>query len=137
MIYYKVNYSKLRMLKQIKYYYWSVVITILILILFILSIFLKVSHTLKTVGYIKNDLLYIKLNYKLSDKIKQNNKLSFNNIETEYKIDSFNNVEIINDEIIQEVIIKTDKYFQNNEVGEVILRYDKERLINYLLKLIK
>lgn len=137
MDYFRINYNKLENLKQINFYK----VIILILCIFILLIFLssniKTSKSYEVYGIYKDNILTIKLNVKLSDKIKSNEYIIFNNKKTNFKINNYGEFEIINNEIYQELKLILDEKFYDNEVGVAILHYDKKSIFKHILDLFK
>lgn len=137
MKYFKINYNKLQNLSQIKYYIVVLIILMLLVLLIIISCFVSVYQNVSFYGVYNENVLKIKINNKLSDTLKNNQYIEFNGKKTTYKILNFREYEIIDNEIYQYVDLIIDGNFYNNEVGLVILRYDKKKIINYILKLFK
>ncbi len=132
-----INYDKLRRLHIIKF---SVLIYILIFLLIVLIYFachLSIERKIITYGIIENELLKIEINENLSDKIKNNNKLVFNNKEMNYKVTSFGPSKIVDNNIFVEINLVVDRYVYPNEVGKVTIYYDKQKIIDYILELFR
>lgn len=137
MEYYRINYKKLENLKQINYLRFIIIVIIIFIILILLGFTNYMVVQEKFYGIYSDDVLKIKINTKLSDKFKNNNKVTFNNQEISYEIVGFEDYEIINNEIYTTLDLKTDGNFYQNEVGEVIIYFDKQKLITYFWKLFK
>lgn len=137
MQYFKVNYQKLANLHQCNFLLYIVVIIIMLIIITFLSFHIKVSKKIEDYGIYNDGVIAIKIKNELSDIYKNNHTLSFNNIETDYKIKSYGAYEIINNEVYQEIFLEVDNDFYNQEVGLVVIHYDKERLIKFIWKLFK
>jgi len=134
---FKVNYYKLQNLYQIKYYKFIILIFILLSMLIFISCFMTTYHKVSFPGIFNNGILNIKINKKLSDILKNKHNLKFNNKKTTYEILSYGDYEIVDNEIYQEVSLAIEEKFINNEVGIVELYYDKEKVVEYILKLFK
>jgi len=122
---------------EIKYYKFIIFIIIISIVLIIVSLFTYTSKQISFYGIYNDKNIHIKFNTKLSDKIKNNEYLKFNNIKTKYSILEFGDYEIIDNEIYQNIILTVDNDFINNEVGLIELSYDNEKTINYILDLFK
>ena len=136
MDYFKINYDKLRNLKEIKYYILVIIVIIIFVIFLIISFFIKVSKEVKYYGIINNGVLKINIESKLSDALKNNDTLEFNNEIIKYELIGFGEYQIVNDYIIQEANLKVENCY-DNEVGEVTIHYKKIRLCKYILDLFK
>jgi hypothetical protein len=137
MDYYKINYKKLENIHQIRYSFFIGVFILIITIIVILS-FINYAYDIEEFYGIYNDnILTFKINTKLSDKLKKENILSFNNKEVNYKILEFKDYEIINNEIYEIVELKIDGDFYQNEVGIIKIYFDKKRIIFHILDLFK
>lgn len=134
---FKINYNKLENLKQINYCYFVYFIIFLIIILIIIACKIDAYHTETFYGIYDDDVLKIKTNIELSDKIKRSSKIIFNGKEVSYEIVSFSNYEVIDNKIYQEIDLKTDGYFYQNEVGNATIKFDKEKIIKHIMKLFK
>lgn len=137
MNYLHINYYKLRNLPQFKFYIIGIIITIIFLVILILSFFLKVNKKVECFGIYENKILKIQINSELSDIIKNNNVLYFNNMKTSYEIIRFGNYEFINNNVYEMIEIAVDEWIYNNEVGKVTIYYEKQRLIFYIFELFK
>ena len=135
MDYFKVNYSKLENMYQINYNFVLIGIVIALLLFIILSSIINVTHTVSFYGIYSNGTLQFKINYMLSDVVKNGEYLTFNNEKTKYEIINYLDYEIYNDNVYQNIELKVDKNFIDNEVGLVKIHYHKEKLISYILKL--
>jgi hypothetical protein len=137
MDYYQINYKKLENIHQIRYSFFIGVFILIITIIVILS-FINYAYDIEEFYGIYNDnILTFKINTKLSDKLKKENILSFNNKEVNYKILEFKDYEIINNEIYEIVELKIDGDFYQNEVGIIKIYFDKKRIIFHILDLFK
>ncbi|MBE6156518.1 MAG: hypothetical protein E7161_02110 [Firmicutes bacterium] len=134
---YKINYHRLQNLFQIKYYIVVIIIVCLLTFLIIISCFINVYQISSFYGIYNDNVLKIKINNKLSDILKNNQYIEYNNQKTTYKILQFGEYEIINNEIYQEVDMTIDGNFVNNEVGLVKFYYNKQKIIEYILELFK
>lgn len=137
MEYFKINYDRLENLKQKKFYIFVMLIVIILLTLLIIACFIKIPSKVKFSGIYYDNILTIKINTKLSDDLKNNKYIIFNDQKTKYKIESYQETEIIDNEIYQEINLTIEKKFKNNEVGIVELHYDKQKLIEYIFDLFK
>ena len=137
MDYYKINYKKLANMHQIKY---SIFITIFISLAIFLIILSCINYTYNTelfYGIYNDNILSFKINAKLSDKIKEQDVLLFNNKKVNYKILEFSDHEIIDNDIYEIVKLELDGEFYQNEVGEVKIYFDRKRIIFYIFDLFK
>jgi len=134
---FKVNYNKLQNMHQIKYFVVIISILLLLIVLIILSCFINAYQSVSFYGIYNDNILKIKINNKLSDTLKNNQYIEFNEHKTKYKMIDFGEYEIIDNEIYQEVDLFVDNYFIDNEVGIVKLRYNKQKIINYIFELFK
>lgn len=138
MEYFRINYAKLQNLKQIKFSIVLIIIPLFILFLIIIANQNKVSKKIETYGIYQDGVLQLQINNELSDIIKSNNTLIFNNKKTHYIISSFENYELIDEVIYQNILLTIDENnFVNNEVGKIELYYDKQKIINYIFELFK
>lgn len=137
MEYYKINYNKLSNLYQRKYFIFMIIIIILIIILIIISSLKEINKSELLYGIYDSNILKFKINSKLSDTIKKNNIIIFNDQEVTYDFISFDDYEVINNELYQTVNLKIDGYFYPNEVGIIKLCYGKEKIIAYIFELFK
>lgn len=137
MDYYQINYKKLENIHQIRYSFFIGVFILIITIIVILS-FINYAYDIEEFYGIYNDnILTFKINTKLSDKLKKENILSFNNKEVNYKILEFKDYEIINNEIYEIVELEIDGDFYQNEVGIIKIYFDKKRIMFHILDLFK
>lgn len=137
MEYFKINYHRLQNLSQVSFYKIIFVFLSSLALLLILSCFIGAYHKISFPGIYNDNILRIKVNNKLSDKLKKNQYIEFNNKKTSYKIVEFGEYEIIDEEIYQEIALTIDETFIDNEVGIVELYYDKEKIIKHILELFK
>ena len=120
MKYYQINYDKLKKLKQINYFIVIFIIILLISFLIILSGLISINKKITCYGIMNNGLLTIEIENSLSDKIKANNTLKFNDQKMSYQVISYGDYRIV-----------------DNEVGEVNIYYGKQKIIAYILDLFK
>jgi hypothetical protein len=137
MNYWRINYNKLANLKQINYFSILMVIVILFILLLIIAINTYAYHTISFYGIYNDNQLYIKIDNKLSDIVKNNDYLMFNDIKVKYKVNKFLDNEISNEGIITNISLDVDKAFLNNEVGLIKINYKRQRLIKYIFELFK
>jgi len=137
MDYFKINYNKLENMPQIKFYKIIFIFLSLLIILFIMSFYIKVDKKLECYGIINNNVLKIKINNELSDSFKSLEYIIFNDKKIKFKINNYGNYEIINNEIYQEIELIVDEKFYDNEIGLVEFYYDKKILFKYILDLFK
>lgn len=137
MEYYRINYDRLKKLNQINFFLIVMIIVILTSYLIFISCFIDISKSVKIYGIINDGILEIEIESELSDLVKNNNILEFNNEIMNYKIKSFNEYEIIDNKIWQSISLTIDKKVYDNEVGEVVIHYDKQKIITYILDLFK
>lgn len=137
MEYFKINYYKLQNLSQLNFYKIIIFIILNLLILLIMGYFMSTYDKVSFSAIYNNNILTIKINNKLSDTLKNNKYIVFNDVKTKYKILEYGEYEIIGNEIYQEVNLSVDKEFINNEVGIVELYYDKQKIIKYIFELFK
>lgn len=137
MEYFKINYYKLQNLSQLNFYKIIIFIILNILILLIVGCFISIYNKASFSAIYNNNILTIKINNKLSDTLKNNKYIVFNDVKTGYEILEYGEYEIIGNEIYQKVNLSVDKEFINNEVGIVELYYNKQRIIKYIFELFK
>lgn len=137
MDYFKVNYNKLRNMKQINFFIIVVVWIIVILFLILLASKIYIYDKIVSYGVYSNKILTIKINNNLSDKIKNSDYITFNNQKTDYQIHNFTNFEVIDDKIFQEVNLIIDDKFYDNEIGKVVFYHHKKSILKYILNLFK
>ena len=134
---YITNYERLKNLKQRKYYLIIILVSITTTSFLISSLFIPISKKITTYGIYEDEVLKININNELSDKIRKNNTLIFNGTKVSYQSVYVNNYEVIDNKIYLNLWLTVDKKFYDNEVGEVTLCYDKEKLIKYIFELFK
>ncbi len=134
---YYLNYDKLKRLTIKKFSKIVYMMIFLLILLIILACHFSIERKIVTYGIIENDLLVIEINEKLSDKIKNNNKLFFNNKEMNYKVMGFGKYQILNNEIVEDIELRVDHYVYQNEVGKVTIPYEKQKIIKYIYELFK
>ena len=132
---YAVNYDKLQNLKQIKYYLFILGIIFLILFFIIFSLFINVNRKVSYYGVFNNGMLNIKINIELSDEIKKNHILKYNNENYRYEIQEFGDIEIVDNKIMQDVKLNVEGNNYSNEVGLITFNYHKQKLCKYILEL--
>ena len=137
MEYFKINYDRLQNLHQIKYYKIIIIVLCLLSILVILGCFINISKKISFYGVYKDNVLKIQINSELSDILKNQKHIEFNDTKTAYKILRYGEYEIVDNKIYQEVDLAIEKNFSNNEVGLVELYYDKQTIIKYVFELFK
>ena len=137
MKYYQINYDKLKKLKQINYFIVIFIIILLISFLIILSGLISINKKITCYGIMNNGLLTIEIENSLSDKIKANNTLKFNDQKMSYQVISYGDYRIVDNVIIQSVNLAVDEDVFDNEVGEVNIYYGKQKIIAYILDLFK
>lgn len=135
MEFFKINYSKLENLPQLKFYKLIIFILSLFVILIILACNIEIYEKSKCYGIYSNNILTININNKLSDKLKSSKYIIFNNKKMNFKINSYGNYEIIDNEIYQEIELVVDNNFYDNEVGLVEFYYDKKSVFKFVLDL--
>lgn len=137
MEYFRINYHKLQNLSQVSFYKIIFVFISGLALLLILSCFISAYHKISFLGIYNDNILRIKINNKLSDKLKNNQYIKFKSKRTSYKIVEFGEYEILGEEIYQELALTIDETFIDNEVGIVEIYYDKEKIIKHILELFK
>lgn len=137
MKYFKVNYDQLLNLKQINYFKYILFIIFLVSSLILFSHLVKISTKIECPAYYQNSKLILKINTNLSDNFRKNKYIYFNNTKVKYQIIEYQNYEIIENNIYQEMILTVDKEFVENEVGIVKLHYNSMPLIKYIFELFK
>ena len=137
MNYFKINYSKLQNIKQIKFNVILSLISFSIIVLLFLSVFIKTTKSILLYGIVNDNVIKIKISNELSDVVKNNNYVFVNNKKLKYKVDSFGDVELVGEKIFQDVNLIIDEKIMNNEVVKIILRYNEKRLIKHILDLFK
>lgn len=137
MEYFKINYNKLQNLHQIKFYIVIIIIIVILMFLIVTACFMSTTKKISLYGYYNEGVLKVKINNKLSDILKNNKTLEFNNHKISYKELSYGEYEILENEIYQEVDIAIEKKFLNNEIGTVEIHYDKQKVIKYIFDLFK
>lgn len=137
MQYFKINYNKLENLPQINYYKFISIVISIIIILIVIASQKSAYHTFSTYGIYKDNVLHIKINSKLSDAVKNNEYISFKDINTECIKILYDEYEIVDNEIYQDISITLDKKFIDNEIGLVKFYYHKQNLLVYIFELFK
>ena len=134
---FNINYDKLKRLNIIKFHRLIYLLIIIIGVLIFLACHISIDRKIKTLGIMENDVLKIVINENLSDKIKNNSRLIFNNKTMNYQIVGFGEYEINDKNIYEHIDLIVDRYVYQNEVGEVTIIYAREKIINYILDLFK
>lgn len=137
MDYFRINYKKLEHLHQINYFVFVCIVFVLLIVLIVIACTNYTYREETFYGIYSDNILKLKTNIKLSDKLKNNKKIIFNNKEVSYKVVGFEDYEIIDNEIFQTVDLELDGEFLNSEVGKVKLYYDKKKIIAYIFELFK
>ena len=137
MEYLKINYYKLENIRPKNFFIFIILTVVSLNVLLFTSCFIDISNKLEFVGVYNSDVITIKINTNLSDKLKKGNYIEFNGYKTNYKIKNFQNAEFINNELYQEVELITDKKFKTNEAGIVSCYYSHKKLIKYIFELFK
>ena len=135
MDYFRVNYKKLERLPQYNYWIFIVIIIIIFIIFIVIAFKVTINKSETFYGVYTDNILKFKIQIELSDKLKNNKNITFNNQNVSYEIIGFEDYEIIDNKIYQVVDLKIDKDFYQNEVGKVKLYYGKEKLIAYIFEL--
>jgi len=136
MDYFKINYDKLENIKQIKYHIVITVVICLIVLFILISCFIKINKKITLYGICNDNILKIKINTKLSDNIKNSDHLNFNKKKLKYKIGSYGDYEIIDNEIYQEINLSIENVM-NDEVGKIEVYSKEEKLIKFIFDLFK
>lgn len=137
MKYFRCNYHKLEHLKQVNYWIFINVIFVISILFIIIAACTPMSLKINCYGIYKDNILTIKINSKLSDKLKNVQYITFKNQKIQYYIDAFKEYEFIGDDIYQVVNLAIDGKFLDNEVGKVTIHYDKKTILRYILDLFK
>lgn len=137
MDYFQINYKKLERLPQYNYFVFIVTFIIIFIIFIIISFKVTINKSETFYGIYTDNILKFKIEIGLSDKLKNNKNITFNNQNVSYEIIGFEDYEIIDNKIYQVVDLKIDKNFYQNEVGTIKLYYGKEKLIAYIFELFK
>ncbi len=137
MDYFKVNYDKLKNMEVKDFYILIYVFIFICLYLLFLSCFLKVKVRASCYGIIEDGLLKVGVSPLFSEKIKNGHQLKFKDTVTNYEIVKFGEYEIVDNNIIEEVYLKVDANYYDNEIGEVEIYYDEVKLCKYILDLFK
>ena len=133
---YKMNYDKLKNLKESKLYLILIIFLIIVLSLLILASIYQIPKVITSFGIYEDGVLKIEINTKLSDKIKNNNTLEFNGTKTQYQIKDYGEYRLVDNEIYQELDLIIDRNFYSHETG-IVEFYDEEKIINYIWTLFK
>lgn len=137
MDYFKVNYDKLKNMEVKDFYILIYVFIFICFYLLFLSCFLKVKVRVSCYGIIEDGLLKVGVSPLFSEKIKNGHQLKFKDTVTNYEIVKFGEYEIVDNNIIEEVYLKVDANYYDNEIGEVEIYYDEVKLCKYILDLFK
>lgn len=135
MEYFKINYNKLENLQQIKYFKIILLIIVLFITIIILSLTIKIHRKFEAIGVIHDNLLLIKIDNRLSDKLNSSDYITFRDEKLNFEINKFGEYEIIDNVIFQEVELIIDKNFYDNEIGSIKFYYDKTSIFKYVLDL--
>jgi len=137
MDYFKINYSKLENIQEIKFYKLSIGLFIVFILFIIVSKSVTIYEKFECYGIYTNDMLTIKIDNTLSEKMNESEYIIFNKRNSKFKIKEYGEYEILNNVVYQEISIITDNNFYNNEVGIVEFYYDKKSVFEYIINLFK
>ncbi len=137
MDYFKINYDKLRHLPRINFKLILILLVISLFIIIMLAMHLTYQKKLTCYGIYEDGVLKIEIEETLSDIVKNNNLLKFHQERYAYQVRSFDDYEIINDKIYAKLSLTIDKEVFDNEAGEVTILLGKEKIIKYIIKLLK
>lgn len=137
MNYYNTNYDQLKRLPQYSFHIIIIWIIMMFIIFIVIACNITIDKKIECYGFINDNLLIIEIKEELSDIIKNNNELIFNNEKTKYNIISFGNYSYVENKIFEEIKLVIDAHVYDNEVGLVTINYDKQKLINYIFELFK
>ena len=136
MDYFKINYSKLYNMPIFKYHYLIYAISLSLLIVIIFSFKVDVYKTYTTYGIYNDNVLYLKIHNKLSDKL-NNAYIMFENKKFKVKVHEYLDYELISNEVYQNISIIIDKDTYDNQVVKTTIYYDKEKIYKHILDLFK
>ena len=137
MDYFKLNYSKLENLGIFKFSYLLIILLIILVCLLFLSLTISIDKIISCYGIYQNEILYLEIDSRLSDIIKNNSILIFNNKKTTYNVQEFADFEIDGNVIYEKVGVTVEEKFYDNEVGKITICYGKQKIFNYILDLFK
>lgn len=137
MDFFKINYSKLENLREIKFYKLILCICICFIILLVVSCNIKIHEEFQGYGIYSENILAFNITSELSDKLKNSKYIIFNDIKTKFEIREYGKYEIINNEVYQEIKIIIDEKFYHDEVGIVKFYYDEKSIYKYILNLFR
>ena len=137
MNFFKINYNKLENMKEIKFYKLILIIIIIFIVLIVISLKIEISKKFQCYGLYYDNILSLKINSELSDKLKKSEYIIFKNQKNNFEIKEYGNYEILNNEVYQEINLIVDNKFYDNEVGLVEFYYDKKSVFKYILDLFK
>ena len=137
MEYFRINYSKLQNLSQIKFFKIILCIICLLITLIILANKIYIQNKFTSYGIYNNGLFLININVKLSDDLKKNDYIYLNDELVKFKINGFGENKIVNNEVYQDIELIIDKEFYDNEVLLIEFYYNKTSILKYVLDLFK
>lgn len=129
-----INYCSLLKIKY-QTFFLCVVVAGLFVITFILSFILKTYDTYHTLG-IYQDELVVSIPLENSDAVNNGYYLTINNQDYKYQINKVSEMQAINYNNYQDYYLNINKTFQQNEVVEITFYYNKEKLIEKIMKII-
>ncbi len=136
MNYYKINYDKLLNIRQKKYFLGLMILIMIFTVSIIIISLIEFDSWNDVYGIYSNNRLHIKINKALSDVVKNNKSLVFNQKIVNYKIDKYLNDEIIDNYIYQNIDLIVDNNFAEDEIVLVSFK-SKKTLGKYIFELFK
>ena len=103
--------------------------------LFIFTLNLKIYDTFKLKGIVNNNLILINLPIKYSDTIVKGKFVKIDNKKYSYQIKNISTIKIDKSNLIeyQTIEIKVSKKIYQNEIINLIIYFQKEKLINKII----
>ena len=111
-------------------------VVVIITVIFMCYLFTVDIYTIFiTKGYYKDNMLYMSVEYNDTSKVNDAVVMSINNDKVKFKINNIGEIKLDEHNLVnyQDYIIDLDKQYKNNELLDIKMYYNKERVYKKLL----
>ena len=111
-------------------------VVVIITVIFMYYLFTVDIYTIFiTKGYYKDNMLYMSVEYNDTSKVNDAVVMSINNDKVKFKINNIGEIKLDEHNLVnyQDYIIDLDKQYKNNELLDIKMYYNKERVYKKLL----